>query len=406
MRLAPAGSTLCRCAFDGIHGKLYLCMDRRLIAQSPAPQVRVVVMRSKAPRSTGASVGAALGGADRRADHLGMTMEQLLKPHRTLAERRSSAAEHTRWHTSVDGVPVGTGLGTGLGRQRAPIFPPLAKPVLVSNNTSRPCIGRVDGPAQALAHTHKDRHAGTLPRSIRAAHGYTAKAAALKRSADEAFRGSGVMTLTVARCTGLPRQDELSSDPYVRVRCMADNWERAFKTRAKSNDLNPVYDETFTVTFADYAELRRTRLRFEVWDRDVVNADDLMGVVELHGLHTYTDGSDVRPIEYFLSGRAVPHVVDERELEIENRVTGRADSGHPGGTLHIALTFSGFASSPDERLGLAMHSKSDLFAELFREFDSNADGVVDKCVRNASPALGVSLLCWSQLPPPPRRRRR
>jgi hypothetical protein len=53
-----------------------------------------------------------------------------------------------------------------------------------------------------------------------------------------------------------------------------------------------------------------------------------------------------------------------------------------------------------------MHSKSDLFAELFREFDSNADGVVDKCVRNAFPALGVSLLCWSQLPPPPRRRRR
>ena len=131
-----------------------------------------------------------------------------------------------------------------------------------------------------------------------------------------------------------------------------------------------------------------------------------MGVVELHGLHTYTDGSDVRPIEYFLSGRAVPRVVDEHDLEIENRVTGRADSGHPGGTLYITLTVSGFASSPDERLGLAMHSKSDLFAELFREFDSNADGVVDKCVRNALPALGVSLLCWSQLPPPPRRRRR
>ena len=363
----------------------------------------MVVMRSKAPRSTGASVGAALGGAD----HLGMTMEQLLKPHRTLAERRSSADEHTRWHTSVDGVPV----GTGLGRQRAPIFPPLAKPVLVSSNTSRPCIGRVGGPAQAVAHTHKDRHAGTLPRSIRAAHGYTAKAAALKRSADEAFRGSGVMTLTVARCTGLPRQDELSSDPYVRVRCVADNSERAFKTRAKSNELNPVYDETFTVTFADYAELQRTRLRFEVWDRDVVNADDLMGVVELHGLHTYTDGSDVRPIEYFLSGRAVPRVVDERELGIENRVTGRADSGHPGGTLYITLTFSGFASSPDERLGLAMHSKCDLFAQLFREFDSNADGAVDKCARNATRgnALGVvaallAAAAASTVPPPPLQR--
>jgi len=96
----------------------------------------------------------------------------------------------------------------------------------------------------------------------------------------------GVLRLTVLRAKHLIAMDraiftEGSSDPYVLVYCGAE----VYKSHTVQESLSPVFDWTVWIPISS---LDHQRLRLELYDEDILSADDYLGgldlpVAEIHG---------------------------------------------------------------------------------------------------------------------------
>jgi len=85
------------------------------------------------------------------------------------------------------------------------------------------------------------------------------------------------LEVTVLSCQDLPDLDGSFNltDPYVVVKVGS----RKERTKAVSGNLDPTFDEeTSTFLFDNISELAlHSRIRFEVWDKDSISDDDLIG---------------------------------------------------------------------------------------------------------------------------------
>lgn len=81
----------------------------------------------------------------------------------------------------------------------------------------------------------------------------------------------------IVRATDLPRHDWWNgrADPYVIMRATPpdNSGEHQYRTRTHFRDLNPEYDEFFELINVPEA----TCLSAEVWDKDILTQDDVMG---------------------------------------------------------------------------------------------------------------------------------
>ncbi|GAA0145129.1 hypothetical protein Leryth_011004 [Lithospermum erythrorhizon] len=84
---------------------------------------------------------------------------------------------------------------------------------------------------------------------------------------------TGQIKVIVARGKSLVVRDFKSSDPYVIVKL----GNQTAKTKVISSCLNPVWNEEFSFSFSDPAEV----LKLEVFDKDLFKADDKMGHAQL-----------------------------------------------------------------------------------------------------------------------------
>lgn len=91
----------------------------------------------------------------------------------------------------------------------------------------------------------------------------------------------GVVTVVLDKITNLRDTDGLGkSDPYVKFELEKDNWVfdktlGKFSSSKKKNELNPVYNETFT--FENVPETKNMILHVKVWDDDFGMDDSLGG---------------------------------------------------------------------------------------------------------------------------------
>jgi hypothetical protein len=133
---------------------------------------------------------------------------------------------------------------------------------------------------------------------------------------DAAPEGPLTLKICVLRASELPRQDDTSSDPYVKLTC----GKQHFKTKVKRRDLNPQWNETFELRFESLEELRHEDISIEVKDWDRFGKNDLMCTAVAKDLHV--------------------GLGEERMIKLHNRTSGR-DKSEPGGELHIKLEASG-----------------------------------------------------------------
>ncbi|CAH8634833.1 unnamed protein product [Heterobilharzia americana] len=76
----------------------------------------------------------------------------------------------------------------------------------------------------------------------------------------------------------IPMDPNGLADPYVKIKFgPSDEFGRKFKTKTVKSNLNPVWDETFTIDL--HPEDESKRLNFEVWDWDRASRDDFMGAL-------------------------------------------------------------------------------------------------------------------------------
>jgi Ca2+-dependent lipid-binding protein len=89
-----------------------------------------------------------------------------------------------------------------------------------------------------------------------------------------ARRRSGGIELRVLGCDNLPDTDGPGnkSDPYVRVLVGADQHQTKV-----ADSLSPVYEEKTSTFSFSVREPVGTEVQVEVWDRDRLSRDDLMG---------------------------------------------------------------------------------------------------------------------------------
>lgn len=96
-----------------------------------------------------------------------------------------------------------------------------------------------------------------------------------KEKAAERARRKVDLTVTVVSATGIAAKDMGgTSDPYVVVKFGG----QTFKTKTKKETLDPVWEESFTAFCPDFS---RVIVQFEMYDKDMVGADDTMGVAKL-----------------------------------------------------------------------------------------------------------------------------
>ena len=91
----------------------------------------------------------------------------------------------------------------------------------------------------------------------------------------------GVLTVFLDRATNLADTDFIGkTDPYVRLELKQDNWVRDQDfgyqvSSTKSNELNPIYGETFT--WNNISDLQNMVLKIRVMDKDFGSRDDKVG---------------------------------------------------------------------------------------------------------------------------------
>ena len=89
----------------------------------------------------------------------------------------------------------------------------------------------------------------------------------------------GILKIYLDKATNLKDEDTIGkSDPYIKFSLEQNNWGRDkgygdMKSTTKSNELNPVYGETFSFNIPS---LNNMELSVKVMDDDIVS-DDKMG---------------------------------------------------------------------------------------------------------------------------------
>merc|ERR1712012_899981 len=91
-------------------------------------------------------------------------------------------------------------------------------------------------------------------------------------------QGSEAVSVRVVACSNLPDMDGPGnkSDPYVKV-ILNENKQ---KTKVAESYRNPVFEE-FSSTFTFPLNPMGNEVFFEVWDKDRLSKDDLMGKVKM-----------------------------------------------------------------------------------------------------------------------------
>ncbi|CAI2164977.1 18567_t:CDS:2 [Funneliformis geosporum] len=94
----------------------------------------------------------------------------------------------------------------------------------------------------------------------------------------------GVLKVTVIEAKNLKDEDKIGkSDPYVTLNI----GESTQKTTVKGGDLNPTYNEEFLFDIDG-----QKALKIEVWDKDHLNKDDLIGKNDVKLAHAISKGSE------------------------------------------------------------------------------------------------------------------
>ncbi|CAG8634886.1 3811_t:CDS:2 [Funneliformis caledonium] len=94
----------------------------------------------------------------------------------------------------------------------------------------------------------------------------------------------GVLKVTVIEAKNLKDEDKLGkSDPYVKL--MIEGKKE--QTTVKSGDLNPTYNEEFLFDIDG-----EKSLKLEVWDKDHIGKDDLIGKNDVKLSHAISKGSE------------------------------------------------------------------------------------------------------------------
>jgi len=93
----------------------------------------------------------------------------------------------------------------------------------------------------------------------------------------------GTLKVTVVEAKNLKDEDVIGkSDPYIKLILDEKN---AQSTSTKKGDLNPTYNETFTFNIDGQKEFK-----IEVWDKDTITKDDLIGVATVSLSHAFSKG--------------------------------------------------------------------------------------------------------------------
>lgn len=95
------------------------------------------------------------------------------------------------------------------------------------------------------------------------------------------------LSLTVEKAVDLPRADLIGSSDPIALVYMGNNPEPSCKTKVISNNLNPVWNETFKLPFSVTLDPESTTtsdfpvFRVEIWDMDTLGLSDFLGQVEI-----------------------------------------------------------------------------------------------------------------------------
>ncbi|RIA90261.1 C2 domain-containing protein [Glomus cerebriforme] len=93
----------------------------------------------------------------------------------------------------------------------------------------------------------------------------------------------GSLKVTVVEARNLKDEDIIGkSDPYIKLILDSKNTQ---STTTKSGDLNPTYNEQFTFNIDG-----QKSLDIEVWDKDTVTRDDLIGKADVSLSHAFSKG--------------------------------------------------------------------------------------------------------------------
>ena len=95
------------------------------------------------------------------------------------------------------------------------------------------------------------------------------------------------LSLTIDKSVDLPKADLIGSSDPIALVYIGSNPEPSCKTKVVSNNLNPVWNETFQLPFAVTMDPESTTasdfplFRVEVWDMDTFGLSDFLGQVEI-----------------------------------------------------------------------------------------------------------------------------
>lgn len=95
-------------------------------------------------------------------------------------------------------------------------------------------------------------------------------------------KDKGILHVKIQSAKGLPNMDtDGLTDGFVKMSLLPDKTKRK-KSRVVDNDLNPVWNQTFTFKNVSLDELTTQRvLELTVWDHDTLSSNDFIGALRL-----------------------------------------------------------------------------------------------------------------------------
>ncbi|KAI3949631.1 hypothetical protein MKW98_020953 [Papaver atlanticum] len=137
---------------------------------------------------------------------------------------------------------------------------------------------------------------------------------------------SGLLEIMLVDAQGLPESDVVGKmDPYVLIQYKTHKLKSYV---AKGQGSNPVWNEKFTL-WVDYPEPNgHYDVRFKIFDRDTLSADDLIGETTISVKDIVELGVE--------KGKAT---VEPRKYSVFESKNGELTAGRAG-DVHVGLTFT------------------------------------------------------------------